>query len=354
MDLALGLLVIGIFGAMAFVYYTKVAIPNTVTVELSNKTRVLVYDINQPLKEIGENLRAYRPGTHRLRMTDKVLLEVQTTPVILENQIEEFDTRGIQMKIEYDAEIWHVRSNDQGDLPITSKDPESILDWSAKQSYFIYGNPEEMVKDNEKRDRWVTSLRRTLKKELEAVCRKCTANDLTKPEDAKPQFAVVGDIIYAVWSKDENEPVLPIGGKFVEVTDDDVLLNLLARHIVTVVNLQHRKQHGIELRATKFAIHNVEYQSDAMRDTADNLQKLRLVAAAAQEFIAQGLTKEPQEAVLLAIGQQDKYPTVVINAFWKDVVGKWGNQPAGKVTVGLAARIVAALEKYLQTAKGKP
>lgn len=339
MDHLLVFLVIVTATLVSIWYFTTVLMPSTVTVEVSNETRLLAYTLNKPLT--GEHLHVYRPGTHTLGTSRKVLLRVPTTPIILVEQKEQFDTRNVQMEFVYEYELWLVRNNDQGDplLP-AGRDSDEILDWAAKQAYLVYGNP--FYADNgQQKNRWVDAIDRTVRLELETIGRMFPPDALTKPEIKKPSLYIKGHTIKSVVSENEPLRLLSAGERFERVTSDEQLFDRIAEHIVEEVNRQHRAEHGLELRPTKFAIHNIEYQDEEMRKVADRRQKALLLIEASEQLLETGRAETPQEAMLIALGQEEKYADLIISTRWQEAV----TSTTGKFTADVVERLLKRLER---------
>lgn len=335
-------------------YYATVLIPSTIPLEVSNETRLLAYDLYKPLR--GEHLHVYRPGTYTLGASRKALLRVPTTPFIIVEQKEEFNTRNVQMEFLYEYELWLVRSNN-GDLPITSRDPDDILDWAAKTAYLVYGNL-FFTEGGQQKNRWVEAVDRAVRLELETIGRMFQPDELAKPEIKKPILLIRKHTITEVISQKkevisqkyesgqyEPIPILKPGERLEKVTTDDQLFDLLANHIVEEVNRQHRTVHGLELRPTKFAIHNIEYQDEDMRKVADRRQKASLLIDATQELLDSRRARTPQEAMLIALGQEDKYANLVINTRWQQAVTNAVNKTAGKLTADVVERLLRRLDR---------
>lgn len=343
-------------------YFSTVQIASTVTVEVSNETRLLAYHLDRPDSNDGSHLLVYQPGTHTLGTDIKILMRVQTTPRIFKQKKEEFDTNNVQMEWIYEYEEWLVRSDaEPSDLPteIVGGTEDEILDWAAKKVYTVYGHPDygkgaQQLSINV----WDDVIDRTIREELETVGRMFTPDELYNPEEFRPRAIVANDVIHSIVSPNEDVPLnRPDNSVIKEIENDEDLFTLVAHHIVKEVNRRHRTVSGLELRPTKFAIHNIEYQDEEMRKTAERRQKARLLISATQELIDEGRAESPQEAMLIALGQDSRYADVVIHTRWQNTIRDLVDKTFGRVTPGLSKKALQGAEHIIdrleQAIRGK-
>lgn len=330
-------------------FVTTILLPSTLTVEVSNETRLLAYYIDRPKKADGSHLIVYGPGMHTLGVRIKPLLRIQTTPRVFKEKVEEFDTHNVQMKWQYEYEVWLVRTDQQpSDLPagVAGRDEDTILDWAARQVYLTYGHPDYKDPEGRQINRWDDVMDRTIREELETIGRLFTPDELYNPEEFRPKAIIVNNVIKQVISRNELPPLyLPRGAVEVEIKTPEELFTLVANHMVTEVNRQHRANHGLELRPTKFAIHNIEYKDDELRKTAEQRQRGKLLEEATAGLIASGRAESPQEAMLIALRQDARYADLVMQTRWQNVVRHAIDSSFGRITPEAIERIISRLER---------
>lgn len=124
----------------------------------------------------------------------------------------------------------------------------------------------------------------------------------------------------------------------VRVDNDGKLLLLFAKYLMYVVNREIR-EFGMEV--TEFFIKDIPHKRPELQVRAEKAYEAELLIAAVHGMLKAKKDMTPEEAMLIALGQDEKYAGLVTQTKWQELV----RDLVGQITVENVVRVIDALHR---------
>lgn len=343
-DIFLALLNVVVFGGIALWYIYRIRLPNTVTVEFNRLTRAIVYDIYSGARWV------LKPGTYSLPVHHKVTEVVDTNIQQVRGENNDgvkktFRVGEVEFVFVYEYGFWYVR-----DATGAAESQDEALSTSVLQAYERY----------DKTDQRYGAVQQRISQAIERIGRsfraKHIANATKNPCDVQFVDGLIEEVVDVVRVGGNLPPLRnpqisfvapaePDWNGWARVDDDSKLLILLTKYVKHVVNEEIR-EFGMEL--TEFFVKEIPYKRSELQARGEKEYETERLLAAVDKLIAAGRAGTPQEAMLIALGQDDKYANLVAQTKWQKLIRQTVRNTVGKVTVTDVERVIVALEQAIR------